>query len=120
VQASNAAGTGTRISRAVAIFKGGKARLNRRRGIAKLTVQVPSEAGVLTLAGRGFRPVSRPAAGRVVIPVRPKGKKRKRLAARGKLRAVVRLAYAPPDGPPATLRARVTLKRRLAHVTKRR
>jgi hypothetical protein len=110
VSAINVAGSTAQASGSVAIFAAGKAKLNKKKGTAKLTVQLPAEKGKLRLAAKGFRAVARTASGKAAVLVRPKGAKRKRLAGRGKLKAVVRLTYTPPDGPPATLRRRITLK----------
>jgi DNA-binding beta-propeller fold protein YncE len=110
VSAANAAGTTTQTSAPVAIFSTGKAKLNKKRGTAKLTVLLPAEPGRLALAAKGFRAVSKNASGRAVVLVKAKGARKKKLKRRGKLRAVLKLTYTPADGAPATLRRRITLK----------
>jgi hypothetical protein len=84
---------------------------NKAKGTAQLTIELPAETGPLKLAAKGFKSVSKQAAGKVTVPVKPKGAKKARLADTGKLKAVVKLSYTPPGGPTATLRKRVTLRR---------
>jgi DNA-binding beta-propeller fold protein YncE len=109
---SNVAGTVTRTSPAVAIFQTGKLKRNVKKGTAKLTVELPAQAGTLSFAAKGFKPLFEQAAGTTVVLVKPIGAKKAKLAAKGKLKAIVNLTYTPPDGPPATLGRRLTLKRR--------
>jgi DNA-binding beta-propeller fold protein YncE len=110
VTGANAAGSTTQTTGAVAIFKAGKLKRDVAKGTAKLTVELPAEKGALKLSAKGFKAVSRQASGKVAVLVKPKGAKKAKLAAKGGLKAVVKLTYSPPDGPPATLRTRITLK----------
>ncbi|HEX3241099.1 MAG TPA: YncE family protein [Solirubrobacterales bacterium] len=107
---SNVAGSTSATSGAVAIFATGKAKQNLRKGTVLLTVLLPVEPGRLTLGGKGFKAVSKQAAGKVMVLVKPKGAKKAKLAEQGTLKAIVKLTYAPSDGPAATLRKRLTLK----------
>ena len=109
---TNAAGTTTRTSSALAIFKTGKVTRNTRKGTVRLAVELPAETGRLSLTAKGFKPVSKESAGKAVALVKPTGAKKATLADKGRLSAIVKLTYTPPDGPPATLRTRLTLKRR--------
>ena len=107
---ANVAGAASATSGAVAIFAPGKVKLNEEKGVARLTVRLPAEKGKLALGGKGFKAVSREGSGEVTVLVKPQGAKKAKLAEQGKLKAVVKLTYTPPDGPAATLRKRLTLK----------
>jgi hypothetical protein len=112
VAGTNVAGTSTVTSAPVAIFKAGKLKRNLEKGTAKLTVILPPEQGPLKLTAKGFKPVAKEAAGATRVRIAAKGAKKAKLAAKGKLKTIVKLTYTPPDGDPATLRTRVTLKQR--------
>ena len=109
---TNIAGSTVVTSPPVAIFKTGKLKRNLKRGTAKLTVELPAEAGTLTLATKGFKAVSRSASGKTAVLLKPKGAKKAKLASTGKLKAIAKLTYTPPGGAAAMLRTRVTLKQR--------
>ncbi|HEY5977198.1 MAG TPA: hypothetical protein VIT85_05030 [Solirubrobacterales bacterium] len=108
--ATNAAGSTVQTTAPVAIFKTGKLKLNKAKGTAKLTVELPAEKGSLKLAAKGFEGVSKEASGKAIVLVKPKGARKAKLADKGKLKAVVKLTYTPPDGAAATLRKRLTLR----------
>jgi hypothetical protein len=101
-------------------FTFGKARLNRKRGTARLAVRVPGP-GVARLAGsKQVRPDRGRArrAGRVALRVRPRGAAKRRLAQAAKrggtasVRIRARVTYVPEGGSPNTQVRRVRLVRR--------
>jgi hypothetical protein len=100
-------------------FSFGKLKRNRRRGTARLIVVVPGP-GDLTLAGKG---VGKPkasaaaskavsAAGPVGLLIRAKGRARRKLNRRGKVRLRLRVTYTPSGGSPNTKRKTVKLIKR--------
>jgi hypothetical protein len=90
----------------------GKLKLNKKKGTAKLTATV-SGAGSLKLTGRGLKSVVKQAvgAGNVVLPVKPKGKTKAKLAATGKARVKVTVSFTPSSG--AAISQKMTAKLRL-------
>jgi hypothetical protein len=90
----------------------GKPKLDRRRGTATLAVTVPG-AGTVRLSGKAVKSARRRArkAGGVTLPVRPKGKARRRLLRAGRAAVEVKIAFVPAAGG-ATLHA--TRRLRLA------
>lgn len=109
--AVNAAGAETRSSAAAIFFKVGGARPNRRKGTARLGVSLPP-GGVLRLAGPGVVPQVVPSGGSSV-PIKAKGKKRKKLGRTGVVNVAPSLTFEAPGAPPAVQRVTVTLKKRL-------
>jgi hypothetical protein len=77
----------------------GKAKLNKKKGTAKLPIEVPG-AGVLAVAGKkikgaGFEPAE---AGTIQVPIAAKGKKaKKKLKKKGKLKVTVSATFTPDD-----------------------
>jgi DNA-binding beta-propeller fold protein YncE len=110
VTATNGAGSSSQATGSIAIYKTAKAKPNRKKGSARLTVVLPGEKGTLRLAGGGLVPRTRQAAGRTKVLIRARGKKARALARSGMARVIARLTYTPPDGPAATLRRRITLR----------
>jgi DNA-binding beta-propeller fold protein YncE len=92
VTASNAAGSAAQTSALGAVFRIGKVRLNRKKGIAKLPVSLPG-GGTLKVSGRGVRSATKSVAvaKSVTLTIRAKGNARKKLAKSGK--AKLRLAF---------------------------
>jgi hypothetical protein len=92
-------------------FTLGKAKLNRKKGTAKLPVVIPG-AGVLALSGKGVKAatISATGPGKLQFPVDPTGKKRKALRRAGKTTVTVTVTYTPTGGDPNSLRATVNLK----------
>lgn len=72
-----------------------KVKRNRKRGTAKVTVRV-SGPGKLIARGKGLHPVRRSAGReRVILPARPTGALKRKLAVRGKATARVRITFRP-------------------------
>jgi hypothetical protein len=93
-------------------FTVGKVILNRKKGTAKLPVDLPGP-GVLELSGKDIKPsgkISVSGAGRFQFPVDPSRKKRKTLKKTGKVSVAVTVTYTPTGGDPNSLRATVQLK----------
>ncbi|GIK77645.1 MAG: hypothetical protein BroJett022_13350 [Actinomycetes bacterium] len=88
-------------------FQVGRARLDRKKGTAKLPIDVPG-AGRLRLAGRKVEDdsASPGKAKTVKLDVRPEGKLRKKLRKRGRARAKLTVRFTPIGG-----------ERRQKHVT---
>lgn len=114
--ATNPAGSATQMSNAIAVeasnkFKIGKAKLNKKKGTAKLSVAVPG-AGKLSLSGKGVKKAKATAggAGTVKLAVKPAGKAKRKLAAAGKLKVKVKITFAPTGGTAKSSNAKVTLK----------
>jgi hypothetical protein len=85
VTASNAAGSASQASSLGAVFRIGKARLNKKKGIAKLPVSLPGR-GTLTVSGKGYRAVTKSvgSAKTVKLTIRAKGKALRKLTKSGK------------------------------------
>lgn len=124
VSAENAAGTESQTSRPYAVFRIGKAKLNIKRGTARLAVTVP-DSGTLTLRGRsivkqrtvwGGRAshglVRKVGAGTVRLLIKAKGKARDRLERRGRARVGIKVAYLPRDGTAGGQARKVVLEER--------
>ena len=101
VTAANHAGSATQSSARHGIFKVGRLKLNRRRGIATLPVTVPAE-GVLRLSGRGVATRISRKAGTVKLAIRATGRKSKRLTKRGRVKLKVLVAFTPVGGSPGS------------------
>ncbi|MGH2963234.1 MAG: NHL repeat-containing protein [Solirubrobacterales bacterium] len=96
-------------------FSFGKVKKNKRKGTAKLTVEVPGP-GELELARTKKLKRSgedAEAARKVKLTIRSRGMARKRLDAQGKARVNARVAYIPTGGEPNTKSKRIKLKKRL-------
>jgi hypothetical protein len=111
--ATNPAGGASQLSPVAAFFKIGGAKRNKKKGTAKLTVELPPE-GVLKLSGKGLvaKQVSR--SGKRKVAIVPKGGKRSKLTEKGEVRARAKLTFTPAGGPPVTQSAVVTLKKKIA------
>ncbi|MQA75416.1 MAG: hypothetical protein GEU88_13910 [Solirubrobacterales bacterium] len=101
----------------------GKLKRNKRRGTAKLTVEVPGP-GELALAKRkNVKPakLQPAAAGKLRLRIRPRGQAQRKLSRAGKLerkkttrRLTARLTYTPAGGTPNTESKKLKLIRRPA------
>lgn len=92
-------------------FKPGKVRLNKEKGTAQLTVAV-SGPGKLLASGQKVKKRSKSAkkAGKVTVPIVPKGKAAAALKSGGKAKVKVKLAFTPTGGVTATLTKSIVLK----------
>jgi Zn ribbon nucleic-acid-binding protein len=83
-------------------FSFGKAKPNKRKGTARLTVKVP-RPGELELANttqvKGAKRRAE-AKGKAKLPVRPRGNARKKLKAKGKANVKAKVTYTPRGGDP--------------------
>ncbi len=89
-------------------FSLGKLKRNKRKGTAKLSVEVPGP-GELALSGNGVEPQRsakrRPAstkpvssAGTVTLKIKPEGKKKRKLNEKGKAKLKLTVIYTPTGG----------------------
>jgi hypothetical protein len=106
--------TGTVLVKARNFFSFGKLSLNRKKGTATLAVDIP-EPGAIVTSGKGIKKVTvRSAkAGTVKVPLKAVGKGLRRLDRKGKLRALLRIAYSPVGGDTNTKRRKVILQKKL-------
>lgn len=88
-----------------------KAKLNRKKGTATLTVKVGGP-GKLTLTGKKAKRQTKTAkaAGKVKLLVKAKGKAAKALANTGKAKLKLKVAYTPTGGATATFTKSITLR----------
>jgi hypothetical protein len=91
-------------------FNIGKAKKNKKKGTAKLTVDVPGP-GTLDLDGKSVKPATNEAtaAGEVKLKIKAKGKKKKKLNQAGKAKVKPEVTYTPTGGSPNTKEKRVKL-----------
>jgi hypothetical protein len=91
----------------------GKAKLNKRKGTAKLSATV-AHPGKLKLTGKGLKSSQRTvaAAGKVKLKLQPKGKLARKLRERGKAKLKAKVKFIPTDGEPALDSKKLKLKRR--------
>ena len=91
----------------------GKLKRNLKKGTAKLPVQVPG-SGELELAGKGIKSQRKQpgAAGTTVVKVKAKGKAKRKLAEKGKLKTKLAVTFTPIGGEPNTETKKAKLKRR--------
>ena len=102
-------------------FTFGKLKRNKKRGTAKLTVQVPGP-GTLTLTGKGLvkqrpggdlrtgdqaRTVT--AAGPAKLKIKPKGKKKSKLVNTGKVKVKAKVTFTPTGGLAKTQTKKIRL-----------
>lgn len=100
------------VASATAGFKLGPPKHDRKRGLVRFRVSVPS-AGVLTLArtGKVRADTARAAGARTVkLTVKPRGQARRRLHRRGKVKVRAKIRFAADAGPVIERRRRVTLR----------
>ena len=101
------------------LFSLGKTTLNKKKGTATLTATVPNP-GELTGSGDSASVASAAvisktvsAPGDVQLLIKAKGKKKKKLNQKGKVKLDVAITYAPTGGDPATQSITVKLKKKL-------
>ncbi len=94
-------------------FTLGKPKLNKKKGTAKLPVEVPG-AGKLKLSGKSLvNDSAKPKkASTVKLLVKPKGKLKKKLKKRGKAKVKVTVAFTPTQGERRQKQVSVKLKRK--------
>ncbi len=120
--AVNAAGTASKASDPIGVFKIGALHRNLGNGTAKLRVKLPGP-GFVKLLGRGIatkrlgadpstsRALERKVKGhRVKLKIKPKGNAKRRLDLTGKVKIKVRVSYRPADGVKGTQRKVLRLK----------
>jgi hypothetical protein len=124
VIAQNYADSAAKTSALRAIFRVGKAKLNKDKGTATLPVTVPG-AGKVTLTGKGVvkqRPGRRDRgtlartvgkAGKVKLLVKAKGKRKRKLNSKGKVRVKVKVAFTPRGGSANAQRKTIKLRKKL-------
>ncbi|HET6830849.1 MAG TPA: CehA/McbA family metallohydrolase [Solirubrobacterales bacterium] len=97
-------------------FEIGEAKLNRKKGIAKLPVTIPG-AGELSLRGESVKDVTakRGKAKTVKLEVRPEGELERELREHGEATAVLTVTFEPRGGEPRSKDVTVELERRLKH-----
>jgi len=104
-------------------FSFGKLKLNKNKGTAILTVDVPG-AGTLTLGGKGIVPqrlgrstglVSKAVAGagKVKLKIKAKGAKKTKLNENGKVKVKAKVTFAPTGGSALTHARKIRLKKNL-------
>jgi hypothetical protein len=101
-------------------FRFGKLKRNKRKGTAILFVRVPGPGKLVLAKTPKLKGAKKRAkkAGKVRLPIRPRGKAKRRLAARaagkgpGKLKAKARVTFTPDGGTPLTKSKRLGLVKR--------
>jgi hypothetical protein len=88
----------------------GKAQKNKRKGTAKLPVEVP-RPGTLELAGKNLKPSSEEVAtaGEVTLKIKAKGKKKQKLNRKGTTKVKPEVTYTPTGGVASTKSTTVKL-----------
>ncbi len=91
-------------------FTLGKVEKNKKKGTAKLTVEVPGP-GTLDLAGTSLKPISKEAsaAGDVKLKIKATGKKKKKLNKKGKTKVKPEVTFTPTGGDSKTKETKVKL-----------
>jgi virginiamycin B lyase len=109
--ATSSAATATIEVKASNEFSLGNAKKNKRRGTARLTVNVSAPGQLLLANSKKVKGANARAevAGSVELQVKLKGKARKRLDEKGKMSAAVEVTFTPDGGDPATQSANVRL-----------
>jgi hypothetical protein len=103
-------------------FSFGETTRNKKKGTATMSLDVPGP-GEAAVAGSGVMEVltaggatsakSIPAAGKVKLLIKARGKKRKKLNQTGKVKVEPRVTYTPTGGDPSTQSVKVKLKKNL-------
>jgi hypothetical protein len=91
----------------------GKAKANKKKGIAFLSAEL-EWPGLLQASGTGMKAVTRQASGpgTVELPIRPKGKVKKKLAKKGKAAVKVKVSHLPEGGSIQTETRKVGLRKK--------
>jgi subtilisin-like proprotein convertase family protein len=96
----------------------GKPKLNKKKGTAQVPVTV-SDAGQLTLSGKGIKTAAATKAvavagpGTVKLTVKPKGKTRGKLNSTGKAKVKANITFTPNGGAPNVQTKKIKLKKTL-------
>jgi NHL repeat len=106
-------------------FSFGKVKLNKKKGTATLTVNLPG-AGVITLTGKGVKAVKRAGGrgqarlakavtgpGAVKLAIKPKGKTKKTLSKKGKVKVKVTVTFTPTGGDANAQLKKIKLRKTL-------
>lgn len=94
-------------------FAIGKLELNKKKGTARLTVNVPG-SGSLQGSGKGLKTTSAgpTAAGNVTLSLKATGKARRKLSNSGKAKLNVKLTWTPTGGTGSTKSEKIKLKKK--------
>lgn len=96
-------------------FTLGKLKRNKKKGTAKQVVILPlPDAGSVTIKGKGLKTKTRFVTGtdRLKLPVLAKGKKRKALKRKGKVKIKAQVTYSPSGNAVTTLKKKLKLLKR--------
>jgi 6-phosphogluconolactonase (cycloisomerase 2 family) len=98
-------------------FSFGKVKRNKRKGTAKLTIEIAEGPGELELAKTkkvkaDDEAVEADGAAEDKLKIKPKGKARKRLGKKGKAKVKAEVTYTPDGGQPNTASKRIRLIKR--------
>jgi hypothetical protein len=95
-------------------FSFGKVKKNKRRGTAKLTVEVPGPGDLDLAEGKKVKGAEARAetAGAVRLPIVPRGKAKRRLKRKGKAKVAPAVTFTPDGGEPNTESTQIKLKRK--------
>jgi Ca2+-binding RTX toxin-like protein len=95
-------------------FTFGKVKKNKRKGTAKLTVNVPGPGDLELAKSKKMKGAEKRARseGSVKLAVKPKGKAKEKLADTGKAKVNAEVTYTPDGGDPNTQSKQVKLVRR--------
>jgi hypothetical protein len=85
-------------------FSFGKLRRNRKRGTAKLPVNVPGPGELDLAKTEKVKPQAKraPGAGEVKLAIKPKGESKRALRKNGKANVRAKVTYTPDGGDPNT------------------
>ena len=86
---------------------------NKRKGSAKLIVEVPGPGTLHLARNKKVKPQHKRAetAGGVKLPIKPKRRAKKKLNAKGRAKVVAEVTYTPDGGLPNTQITKVRLKK---------
>ena len=95
-------------------FTIGKAKRNKRKGTAKLTVTVPA-GGQVSLFGKTVKPKAATTieASTLQLKIKAKGKAKRKLKERGKAKVRPKVTYTPPAGDAQLASKKILLKKKL-------
>lgn len=114
---TNHAGATTQSAAGISVYKVGKTTLNKKKGTATVTLEVPG-SGTATLSGKKVakKKAKRSAAspGKIKLLVKAKGKANKTLAKKGKVKIKATVGFAPLAGSATSQTVKVTLKKKLS------
>ena len=114
---TNHAGSTVQNAAGISVYKVGKATLNKKKGTATVTLEVPGagDGDPFGQEGRQAEPEALAAsAGKVKLLVKAKGKAKKTLGRKGKVKIKATVGFAPPGGSAASQTVKVTLKKKLS------